>query len=99
MVQKSYFGKVLTPAKNRDDYLAYLEKYPQGHFSAVAKSRLAELDEGALSKEDALKVELLFWDSVKDSRDPALLQAYLDKFPEGQFIELANVAILRTKDC
>ena len=92
------FWEGINTSENRDDYLAYLEKYPQGHFSAVAKTRLAELDEGALSKEDALKVELLFWESVKDSEDPALLQAYLDKFPDGQFIELANVAIQRTGD-
>ncbi|MGZ3237044.1 MAG: hypothetical protein ACXWIN_03575 [Burkholderiaceae bacterium] len=34
-------------------------------------------------------VELAFWNSVKDSRDPSELQAYLNKYPKGQFVELA----------
>ena len=28
---------------------------------------------------------MLFWTSVKDSRDPAEIQAYLDQFPQGTF--------------
>lgn len=34
-------------------------------------------------------VELAFWNSVKDSRDPDELQAYINKYPSGQFAELA----------
>lgn len=37
--------------------------------------------------------ETAFWDSVKDSRDPAEVQAYLDKFPNGLFAPLARIRI------
>lgn len=36
-------------------------------------------------------VEMAFWNSVKDSRDPDELQAYLNKYPKGQFAELAVI--------
>jgi hypothetical protein len=35
----------------------------------------------------------VFWTSVKDSRNPALLQAYLDQFPQGTFAGLARIMI------
>ncbi len=37
--------------------------------------------------------EALFWTSVKDSRNPALLQAYLDQFPQGTFAGLARILL------
>jgi len=38
-------------------------------------------------------VELLFWESVNDSKNPALIQAYLNKYPEGIFVELARLKL------
>jgi hypothetical protein len=35
-------------------------------------------------------VEALFWDTVRNSRDPADLRAYLTRFPNGTFTELAR---------
>jgi peptidoglycan hydrolase-like protein with peptidoglycan-binding domain len=35
--------------------------------------------------------ELSFWSSVKDSKNPAELQAYLDRYPSGTFAGLARV--------
>ncbi len=40
-------------------------------------------------------VEILFWQSVKDSNDATELQAYLDKYPDGQFSALAQARISR----
>lgn len=34
--------------------------------------------------------ELAFWDSIKDSKDPAEYKAYLDTFPNGKFAALAR---------
>lgn len=36
-------------------------------------------------------VELTFWNSVKDSRNPEEFAAYLRKYPQGQFAELAKI--------
>jgi hypothetical protein len=78
-----------TPA----EYRAYLERYPAGSFVPLAEARLAmkSVPEGQVQDSS---VELAFWDSVKDSDDPAMFMAYLEKFPEGEFRTLAE---LRTR--
>lgn len=38
-------------------------------------------------------VEITFWNSVKDSRNPAEIMAYLDKYPEGTFATLARIRL------
>lgn len=38
-------------------------------------------------------VELLFWESVKDSQDVKQYQLYIDAFPNGAFITLAKIYI------
>ena len=41
--------------------------------------------------------EVVFWNSVKDSSDPADLQAYLNTYPSGTFSELAKIRRDRAK--
>ena len=43
------------------------------------------------------QTELTFWSSVKDSKDPEILQMYLNKFPNGTFAELAKLMIAQAK--
>ena len=38
-----------------------------------------------------LAIELSFWESVKNSGIPEEFAAYLNKYPEGQFAELARI--------
>ncbi len=87
------FWEGISESSNGEEYLAYLEKYPNGHFSAVARSRLARLDDPSPSTEDELKIELAFWESVRESSDPKFIQAYIEKFPEVQFVQLARLAL------
>ena len=35
--------------------------------------------------------EIAFWNSVKDSKSPAEIKAYLDKYPNGTFADLARI--------
>lgn len=37
--------------------------------------------------------EVLFWESVKDSEDARAFEAYLDRYPEGTFSDLARLRI------
>ena len=37
--------------------------------------------------------DALYWQSVKDSSEPALIQTYLDQFPQGAFVPLAKARI------
>ena len=42
-------------------------------------------------------VELAFWDSVRDSDDPEMFEAYLAKYPDGEFRSLAEIRLRALK--
>jgi hypothetical protein len=44
----------------------------------------------AQDQDTKLKVELSFWDSIKESRDPDVFEDYLKKYPDGQFAAIAR---------
>ena len=92
------FWESIQESTGSEEYEAYLKQYPEGRFSAVANARLTGLGTAPeLPAEDALKVELLFWETVKDSSDPEPFQAYLDKYPQGQFVDLALGEVKRKR--
>ncbi len=43
------------------------------------------------------EADLVFWNSVKDSGDPDMFQAYLDQFPKGTFATLARIKLEKLK--
>ena len=46
------------------------------------------------------EIELSFWESVRESDNPALIQAYLEKYPNGEFSPLARIRVDElTQDC
>ncbi|SLN32313.1 caspase family protein [Oceanibacterium hippocampi] len=47
----------------------------------------------ASSPDQSLALDMAFWNSVKDSRNEAMLNAYLARFPAGVFAELARIKI------
>lgn len=77
------------------EYLVYLERFPEGEFAALARERIATLSDAAepadLATETA--VELTFWESVKGSSNPALYEAYLAKYPDGEFVLIAKAML------
>jgi adenylate cyclase len=84
------------------EFTAYLEQYPQGAFAALAEARRQTLldakAELATEPPEADPTELTFWDMVKDSDNPAMYQAYLEKYPGGSFATLAKVRIDELRD-
>jgi adenylate cyclase len=77
------------------DYEAYLSQYPDGVFVALARARLDEymLNEGVVQTPHEGEVELLFWESVRNSDNPSSLRAYLEKYPDGDFRVLAEIRL------
>ena len=53
----------------------------------------------ATGSRDSVAVEVTFWDSVKDAHDAEELRAYLRRYPEGAFVDLARIRLshLETK--
>ena len=87
------FWKSVQASDDPAEYGAYLARFPDGTFSALAHARLAgATPPGEVSMEDR-SVELAFWDSIKGSDSKAMFEAYLQKFPEGEFRPLAEIRI------
>ena len=61
--------------------------------SETASERFAA--EQLAAKRLAAEIELLFWESVKDSGDPADIRAYLDQYPRGTYGVLARNRLKR----
>jgi hypothetical protein len=77
------------------EYEAYIEQYPEGSFVALARVRLEAIEEDAVGMRDphGREIELSFWESVRESDNPTLIQAYLEKYPNGEFSALAQIRI------
>jgi len=80
-----------------------------GSFYFVAQPSVAGTSSGAPAPDNgavsapsggSTAVEIAFWDSVKDSNDPAQVQAYLQSYPHGSFAAIARIRLehLRPKE-
>lgn len=83
------FWESIKNSTNPDDFKAYLDKYPDGQFAALAKSR-AQPTRSSAPAVDANSMEMTYWNAIKDSRSASDFRAYVTKFPNGLFVELAN---------
>jgi adenylate cyclase len=83
-----------------NEFEAYLEQYPEGRFVALARVRLEAIREDAVGMRDPhdREIELSFWESVRESDNAALIQAYLQKYPNGELSALAQIRIDVTPD-
>jgi uncharacterized caspase-like protein len=90
------YWETIKNSTNADDFKAYLEKYPSGQFASLAKNRITTLEAPAKPAESRTAptndsaTELAFWDSVKTSTSAGDYRAYLQKYPNGTFVELAK---------
>jgi adenylate cyclase len=94
------FWEAVKDSKDPTEFEAYLEQYPSGAFTALAEARLQALlqeqeapVEPAATGSDLIAVELAFWDAVKDSDNPEMHEAYLERYPDGAFAALAKVRL------
>jgi hypothetical protein len=91
------FWQSVQAGDDPDEYRVYLERYPNGTFVDLARARLAkpEAEDPSPAKRE---IDVTFWESIKDSENPAMFDAYLDKFPQGEFRVLAEIRLseLRT---
>ena len=90
------FWESIKDSQDAAEFAAYLEKYPDGTFAALAETRRsALLEEPALVEKEpeADAVELAYWDTMKDSDNPDMFRAYLERYPDGAFAPLAKVRL------
>jgi hypothetical protein len=67
---------------------------------SLARTRLDEYASSEVAPRDPQdrEVELLFWESVRNSDNPSLLQAYMEKYPDGDFKSLAEIRLIELSD-
>jgi len=68
-----------------------LDEHPTG-LEAYKPSEMACRVHGSSGIEDP-NAELAFWDTVRGSHDPAMMRAYLEKYPDGEFRSLAEIML------
>ena len=76
------------------EYEAYLEQYPEGSFAALARVRLRKRSPKTLSACATLKTgksNCRFGNLSARAKTPALIEAYLEKYPNGEFTALAEI--------
>jgi tetratricopeptide (TPR) repeat protein len=83
------FWESIKSSTNPDDFKAYLDKYPDGQFASLAKTRAQPRSAGTSPNSDS-SLEMSYWNAIKDSKNPADLKDYQAKFPNGFFADLAG---------
>jgi hypothetical protein len=46
---------------------------------------------------DAASLEITFWESIKNEKNPRLFEAYLKRYPNGAFADIARITLEETK--
>jgi adenylate cyclase len=87
------FWESIKDSDKAAEFEAYLERYPDGTFAALARSRLEDRPDPDAPSGEERAVELAFWESVKDSDNPEMIVAYLEKYPAGEFEPLARIRL------
>lgn len=96
------FWESIKDSKSAEEIKAYLEQYPQGQFASLARARLATLEKPQTTSvapatlrppepnAEAAANDRAFWDSIKNSKNPDELKAYLTRYPNGLFASIAG---------
>ena len=92
------FWDTVKDSTDKNEIEAYLEQYPDGAFVKLANTRLQSLAEEPPRAAETLEpeqvaVEIAFWKTVTQDDTPAMYQAYLQKYPQGEFAPLAKVRL------
>ena len=94
------FWNAIKESQRPEEFVAYLERHPDGHFATLARARLSQPVDDSESESPTTQaaaiadsVELAFWEAISDTADPRLLYAYLEKYPEGEFVVIARARL------
>ncbi len=94
------FWNAIKDSKKAEDYQSYLDKYPNGNFADLAKLRVkkyapppAPAAAPAAVPVDPQQADIAYWNSIKSSKNAADYKTYLEKYPNGEFVDLAKLRI------
>ena len=90
--QTPRYGKLRDPDFNLGDIVFALPERKTDTATATRTEASSAAASTVPAAEDPT-VEITFWTSVSGSNNPALVQAYLDKYPKGHFASVAQLRL------
>lgn len=78
-----------------EDYQAYLSTYPKGKYAPLAKTKLTRLKDEARAAQ--VQQDQQAWNTAQQGASPDSYAAYLNLYPQGQFVALAQGRIDKIK--
>jgi hypothetical protein len=72
----------------RDDYQVYLDQFPTGKFTVLARSRMNRID--AAKTEKANQQEQSFWNAIQKNPSASGYKSYLSRYPRGRYANEAQ---------
>jgi lipoprotein NlpI len=94
------FWNSIKDSKKAADYQAYLDKYPNGSFADLAKLRMKKYAAAAApaptpapAKVDPQQADITYWNTIKTSKNADDYRAYLEKYPDGEFVDVAKLRV------
>jgi len=88
---------------NLEAFELYISSFPNGKFIRLARAYISKLKNSIsldnVAEKNSLRKEMEFWNSVKENNTYEAYESYLDKYPSGFFIAVAQdyVDLLDTK--
>jgi outer membrane protein assembly factor BamD (BamD/ComL family) len=80
-------------SNNKDDFEAYLTKYPKGKHAALARSYVKKLKSEASAEANSKEQDA--WNTADRIATVVSYQDYLNSWPDGRYTPLANRRILK----
>ena len=71
-------------------YQYYLKKFPKGLYSDSAEEKIGSIRQEAAFIRSANSAEKTAWEKARDENTRTSYENYLDKFPDGQFKDIAK---------
>jgi len=91
------FWNAIKDSKKAEDYQAYLDKYPNGSFADLAKLRMKKYAAAPAPPApvvvDPQQADISYWNSIKASKKADDYRAYLEKYPNGEFVDVARLRV------
>jgi formylglycine-generating enzyme required for sulfatase activity len=89
-----------------DEYEAYLASYPKGKFALLAKGKIKKLKEQqaaetqrqqAQAAAERVQQDQTAWESASREASESSYQTYLNQYPQGSYVNLANARITKIR--
>jgi uncharacterized caspase-like protein len=73
------------------------KQVPWEHSSLTGQFYFKPVDPGSAAAADQAGLEVVFWNSIQGSKNPQLFEAYLRRYPNGTFAEIAKINLQEVK--